>query len=98
MTKQEKDHSFRTFLPGIYRHYKGGLYRAIGLVAHHETREPWVLYVSLERGTMNVRPLAGEGDAWTDHVWPGAGAHGNASVPRFSLVNDSMDGLVPGAR
>jgi hypothetical protein len=75
-------HAFR---PGIYRHYKGGFYRAIGLVAHHDTREPWVLYVSLKQGSMNIRPLVGA-DGWTDVIAP-------ARVPRFVLVNETLDGI-----
>lgn len=52
----------REFKPGLWRHYKGGLYTAIGLVTHHETRKPMVLYVSHTYGATNVRPLHG----WTD--------------------------------
>jgi hypothetical protein len=56
------------FRPGIYRHYRtGGLYSALELVVHHETRQPVVLYVSHEHrddeyGGRNVRPLNG----WND--------------------------------
>lgn len=59
------------FSTGLYRHYKGGLYTAIALVTHHETRKPMVLYVSHTFGGMNVRPLHGwEGDldGWADVV------------------------------
>jgi hypothetical protein len=57
------------FKPGLYRHYKGGLYTAICLVTHHETRKPMVLYVSHTYGGMNVRPLSGshgDPDGWAD--------------------------------
>lgn len=47
------------FRPGLYRHYKGGLYTAVGLVSHHETREPMVLYISHTYGGLSVRPLHG---------------------------------------
>jgi hypothetical protein len=59
------------FKPGIHRHYKGGLYTAICLVTHHETREPMVLYVSHTKGTTNVRPLhgwPGDNDGWDDYM------------------------------
>ena len=71
------------FTPGLYRHYKGGLYTAICLVTHHETRKPMVLYVSHTYGGMNVRPLHGytvrpdgvkdfgwseDPDGWADEV------------------------------
>jgi len=61
-------HEFR---PGLYRHYKGGLYTAIALVTHHETRRPMVLYVSHTCGGMSVRPLHGwevDPDGWADKV------------------------------
>ena len=69
----------REFKPGLYRHHKGGLYTALMLVTHHETREPMVFYVSHTYGGPNVRPLqgwavAGEGgrcedpDGWDDLV------------------------------
>lgn len=67
-----------TFRPGIYRHYKGGLYRALFL-AKEEGRSKgpagsfWVVvYVSLSHGTVWTRPLRSLGipdqDAWTDLV------------------------------
>jgi hypothetical protein len=61
-----------TFKPGIYRHYKGGLYRALCLVEHHESRQEYVVYVCLEKGTVNIRPLNGglpnDPDGWTDII------------------------------
>lgn len=43
--------------PGLYRHYKGGLYRVLGTVRHSETLEPMTLYQALygEQGLW-VRP------------------------------------------
>lgn len=40
--------------PGIYQHYKGGLYRVYEVATHSETEEPLVVY----------RPLYGEGKLW----------------------------------
>jgi len=94
MTKNEIDGALWTFRLGIYRHYKGGLYRALSLVAHHETRQPWVLYVSLERGSVNIRPLQGhhgDRDGWEDHVRGEDGLR----VPRFLLVDATLDGIDP---
>ena len=34
---------------GMYRHYKGGLYRVTGMACHTETLEWHVVYESLER-------------------------------------------------
>ena len=57
-------HSFR---PGIYRHYKGGLYRALLLAQHSETGEECVIYMSLENGRVYARPYSSERQAsWTD--------------------------------
>lgn len=53
----------QAFRPGLVRHYKGGLYTAMALVAHHEKRYPMVLYVSHTYGGFNVRPAFGvDGD------------------------------------
>ncbi len=63
--------SDETFVPGIYRHYKGGLYNAIMLVTHHATKQKLVLYTSHTFGTVLVRPLCGyngDEDAWNDWV------------------------------
>ncbi|MCS4533679.1 DUF1653 domain-containing protein [Neisseria montereyensis] len=45
--------------PGIYRHYKGGLYEVIGTARHSETEEEMVVYRALygEYGLW-VRPLS----------------------------------------
>jgi hypothetical protein len=69
----------KDFKPGLYRHYKGGLYLALMLVHHHQTRELMVVYASLQYAQENgmvphsVRPfkspLPGD-DSWTDIVTP----------------------------
>lgn len=45
--------------PGLYRHYKGGLYEVIDTVRHSESLEPMTLYRALygQRGLW-VRPAA----------------------------------------
>lgn len=45
--------------PGIYRHYKGGLYEVLLVAKHSETGEAQIVYRALygERGAW-VRPLA----------------------------------------
>lgn len=45
---------------GKYRHYKGGLYRVLGVVKHSESLEDLVLYEALydnPRSKLWVRPL-----------------------------------------
>lgn len=90
------------FKPGLYRHYKGGLYTAICLVTHHETREPMVLYMSHTYGGLNVRPLHGyterpdgvrdygwkeDPDGWADVIDEAADAGTLPRlVPRFQFV------------
>lgn len=43
------------FKPGLYRHYKGGFYRALFLASHHETEQQFVVYVPLEYPASGVR-------------------------------------------
>ena len=73
------------FKPGLWRHYKGGLYSALMLVTHHETRAPWVLYVSHTYGGTNIRPLwggaPGEPDGWFTHL-----TIDGARIARFTFV------------
>ncbi len=63
---------------GIYRHFKGKLYRLAAIARHSETLEPMVVYQALygERG-MWVRPLA----MWSEPV-----ARGGYAGPRFAYV------------
>lgn len=48
----------QNFRPGIYRHYKGGVYHALRVVRHSEDpAQELVVYESLEKGGTWVRPL-----------------------------------------
>ncbi len=68
--------------PGIYRHFKGNLYRLLFVASDSETREPMVVYQALygERGYW-VRPAK----MWSEIV-DRDGYHG----PRFSLVEEQL--------
>lgn len=44
--------------PGLYRHYKGGLYQVLHMAQHSETEEQLVVYRSLSQGGVWVRPAA----------------------------------------
>lgn len=73
---------------GIYRHYKGGHYSVIGLGMHHENRKPYVLYVSLTKGTVNIRPLypvTGDIDGFLTSV-----TVEGRTVKRFRYIGRSM--------
>lgn len=46
-----------TFKPGLYRHYNGGLYQALGISRHSETLEEMVVYQHLDKNCgLWVRP------------------------------------------
>ena len=44
--------------PGIYRHFKGGVYEVIDIAIHSETLEEMVLYRCQKDGRYWVRPAA----------------------------------------
>lgn len=69
--------------PGIYRHFKGKMYRVIGMVTHSETLEELVLYQALY-GEMGfwVRPVAMFGEIVL---------HENQSVQRFTLIEKERE-------
>ncbi|MBO5301254.1 MAG: DUF1653 domain-containing protein [Peptococcaceae bacterium] len=73
----------RTLQPGgIYRHYKGNLYKALYVATHTETEEPLAVYQALygEHGIW-ARPLA----MFLDDVTLPDGS----VVQRFTLVEES---------
>ena len=51
--------------PGLYRHFKGNLYKLLYVAKHSETLEPMVVYQALygEMGVW-VRPAA----MWNEHI------------------------------
>lgn len=61
--------------PGLYRHYRGGLYRLLFVAeTHHHNGDLDAVYVSLSTGKLVTRPYARDSrndDSWTDVVeWP----------------------------
>lgn len=48
-----------TLEPGIYKHFKGGMYEVLYVAKYSEDPEQeFVVYKSLEKGTHWVRPLS----------------------------------------
>ena len=72
---------------GIWQHYKGGYYQVLGVGAHSETGEKFVVSISLsgidlEGPRMRLRPI----EIWSDLVkWPD-GFH----YTRFKYIGDSL--------
>lgn len=65
---------------GIYKHYKGNLYRVLAVANHSETLEKMVVYEALyEGGGTWVRPL----EMWDEIVE----VNGDR-VPRFKLIEE----------
>ena len=47
-------------MAGVYKHYKGGYYQALGIGAHSETGEQMVVYISVRpAGFIHLPPLPG---------------------------------------
>lgn len=69
-----------SFKPGLYQHYKGGLYWVVDTAKHSETLEEMVVYRKYFApevyGDFWVRPAS----MWSEEVRPG--------VPRFKKVDD----------
>ena len=67
-----------TIKPGVYRHFKGNLYRVLFTARHSETREEMVVYQALygEKGYW-VRPAA---------MWQETVKRENYTGPRFTWV------------
>ena len=42
---------------GIYKHFKGGKYRVLGVAKHSETKEELVVYQNINSGELWVRPV-----------------------------------------
>ena len=66
--------------PGLYRHFKGNLYRLLYVAKHSETLEPMVVYQALygEMGVW-VRPAA----MWSEHI-----DRDDYHAPRFYPVTE----------
>lgn len=61
---------------GLWRHYKGGIYRVLHAARDADTGEPVVVYMDIGTGQVYVRPQS----VWSEFVTDARGNHG----PRFS--------------
>lgn len=72
-------------IEGIYRHYKGNLYRVLCVAKHSETLGEMVVYQdAIDEAKVWVRPLS----MWSEEV-----DIGGEKVPRFQFVSSDVDAL-----
>ena len=70
-------------ISGIYRHYKGGMYRVVCLAHHSETLEDMVIYRALYgEGEFWVRPLS----LWKEYV-----EQNGEKIPRFLYMGENHE-------
>lgn len=77
------------FRPGVYRHYKGNHYLALGLAREDETDAVVVVYTRLYPRAglpMSTRRLS----VWNQRVMLADGS----SVPRFAYVGEAEPGAI----
>jgi len=66
--------------PGVYRHFKGNLYRVLHIAKHSETLEPMVVY----------KALYGEGEIWVRpaSMWDETIARDGVTYKRFTYIGE----------
>ena len=64
---------------GIYKHFKGGIYRVIGVGKHSESLDEMVVYQSVSDGGIWVRPVA----MWDEKV-----ERDGKILSRFQYIGD----------
>lgn len=72
-----------TLRPGVYKHFKGNLYRLLFVARHSETLEPMVVY----------QALYGEGGHWVRpaSMWSEQVTHQGQRVARFTWQGDTAE-------
>lgn len=82
------------FEPGLYIHYKEGLYKALFLATDSNSPSKdrlLVIYVSLSTGVIFSRPLYNEDSSWSDEILIEKGPGQVEWVPRFKLVKSVLE-------
>jgi len=80
------------FQPGIYQHYKGPTYLALGIARHSETGDRLVIYMPLqthdgEEPTLHARPAYGPAGFFEQAGVPGEAPGTWHAVKRFTLLS-----------
>ena len=65
--------------PGVYRHFKGGVYQVLYIAKHSETLENMVIYKSMADGGIWTRPAS----MWNEIV-----ERDGKCFPRFEYVSE----------
>lgn len=65
---------------GYYRHFKGSIYRVVGVALHSETKEPLVVYHGVD-DQLWVRPEA---------MFAETVEHQGKTVPRFTYLGKTL--------
>jgi len=65
---------------GIYKHYKGDLYKVISIAKHTETNEDMVIYKSIDSKELWVRPL----EMFNEKI-----KIDGKTIPRFKYIDKS---------
>lgn len=92
----------RMFVPGLYRHYKGGHYLALMLVQDSTDRDgkpsteaPMVLYINLEPGQRSGNKCVRDLRQWIEWVNPKTGVavppnevNAGVHVRRFTILEE----------
>ena len=64
--------------PGVYRHFKGGIYELLFIARHSESEEEMVIYKSVKDGRYWARPA---------RMWNETVIHNGEEVLRFTPVS-----------
>ena len=73
---------------GLYRHFKGGVYRVIDIATHTETEEPMVIYRSENQPErLWARPLS---------MWEETVIRDGQQYKRFTQIEEDTDGSYAG--
>ena len=65
--------------PGVYRHFKGGIYRVLYIARHSEGLEDMVVYQSCKDGSYWVRPVS---------MWNETFERDGEVKPRFQYIGE----------